>query len=32
MVIYFGADEAIDVEDVVYSDVLVAIAQQDSAV
>lgn len=27
-VIYFGADEAIDVEDVVYSDVLVAIAQQ----
>jgi hypothetical protein len=27
-VIYFGADEAIDVDDVVYSDVLVAIAQQ----
>ncbi len=27
-VIYFEADEAIDVEDVVYSDVLVAIAQQ----
>ena len=27
-VIYFGANEAIDVEDVVYSDVLVAIAQQ----
>ncbi len=27
-VIYFGADEAIDVEDVIYSDVLVAIAQQ----
>ncbi|OQA40885.1 MAG: hypothetical protein BWY52_02753 [Chloroflexi bacterium ADurb.Bin325] len=27
-VIYFGADEAIDVEDVNYSDVLVAIAQQ----
>ncbi len=27
-VIYFGADEAIDVNDVIYSDVLVAIAQQ----
>lgn len=27
-VIYFGADEAIDVDDVIYSDVLVAIAQQ----
>jgi len=27
-VIYFGADEAIDVDEVIYSDVLVAIAQQ----
>jgi len=27
-VIYFGADDAIDVEDVIYTDVLVAIAQQ----